>query len=140
MTQRRCTAKAKGTGARCKRRPIVGGTVCAMHGGAAPQVQRRARERLEELVEPAIAGLRRALQSDNLPAIVRASQLVLDRCGFGPTSKLEVEPQPVEREADPVFGWIPKDRLKQMAAWQRTMLEWHAEAKAAMKAGEDPPR
>jgi len=39
----RCTATAKGTGERCKRRPIVGGTVCAKHGGASPQVKAAAK-------------------------------------------------------------------------------------------------
>ena len=118
--------------------PIPGGPVCSMHGGKAPQVQRTARERLQDLVDPAIDGLRQALEGDNLPSIVRASQLVLDRCGFGPTSKLEVE-EPPPRGPDPVLEWIPLERLKQMRAWHQQMLEWRAEAEAAMEAGEDPP-
>jgi len=44
----RCTATAR-SGARCKRYPIPGGTVCRMHGGAAPAVRRKAEERLEEV-------------------------------------------------------------------------------------------
>lgn len=43
----RCKATAR-SGNRCKRRPIPGGTVCAMHGGKAPQVATAARRRLEE--------------------------------------------------------------------------------------------
>lgn len=42
---RRCTATAKGSGARCKRAAIPGGTVCAKHGGSAPQVRAKAQER-----------------------------------------------------------------------------------------------
>jgi len=45
MDARRCTATAKGSGARCKRLAIPGGKVCVMHGGAAPQVQAAAQER-----------------------------------------------------------------------------------------------
>jgi hypothetical protein len=45
MDDRRCTAKAKGSGERCKRPAIAGGTVCAMHGGSAPQVREKAQER-----------------------------------------------------------------------------------------------
>lgn len=42
---RRCTAKSKGSGERCKRAAVVGGTVCAMHGGKAPQVKAAAEQR-----------------------------------------------------------------------------------------------
>lgn len=42
---RRCTATAKGSGQRCKRAAIPGGTVCAKHGGSAPQVRAKAQER-----------------------------------------------------------------------------------------------
>jgi len=45
MPERRCTARSKRSGDRCKRAPIPGGSVCIMHGGAAPQVRRAARER-----------------------------------------------------------------------------------------------
>ncbi|MCV7740880.1 hypothetical protein N3356_003915 [Micrococcus luteus] len=52
MDGRRCAATSKRTGSRCKRSPVVGGTVCTIHGGAAPQVkaaaERRARARALE--------------------------------------------------------------------------------------------
>lgn len=44
----RCTGTAKSTGARCKRRPIPGGTVCVKHGGGAPQVRNAAQARLRQ--------------------------------------------------------------------------------------------
>ena len=40
-------ARSKRSGQRCKRTPIPGGTVCTMHGGAAPQVRAAARRRLQ---------------------------------------------------------------------------------------------
>ena len=43
----RCVGTAKSTCARCKRSAIPGGTVCGMHGGKAPQVQRKALVRAE---------------------------------------------------------------------------------------------
>jgi hypothetical protein len=49
-----------------------------------------ARERLAELVEPALEGLHKALKSNELPTIVRASQIVLDRCGFHPSQAIEL--------------------------------------------------
>ncbi len=44
-----CTATSSRTGKRCRQRPIRGGTVCATHGGSAPQVQRKAAERLAQM-------------------------------------------------------------------------------------------
>ena len=43
----RCTALSQQSGERCRRRAIKGGTVCAVHGGGAPQVRAAARRRLE---------------------------------------------------------------------------------------------
>jgi len=44
---RRCTARSKQSGERCKRPATRGTRVCRMHGGAAGQVQRAAKRRLE---------------------------------------------------------------------------------------------
>lgn len=48
---RSCKAKTR-RGKPCGGKPIVGGTVCRMHGGAAPQVKRKAEERLADLIDP----------------------------------------------------------------------------------------
>lgn len=95
---RRCAAKAKSTGQRCRRAPIWGGAVCPMHGGRAPQVKRRAHERLMALVDPAIDGLRRALESNDLAAVNRAARTVLDRTGYGPSQAIEIEDGAVQHE------------------------------------------
>ena len=49
---RRCTAKSRRSGNQCKNAAILGGRVCRFHGGAAPQVRRKANERLEDLIDP----------------------------------------------------------------------------------------
>lgn len=100
---RQCTATAKTTGERCTRHALIGGFVCGFHGGNAPQVQAARRERLLAMADPAIAALQRALEShgppcehcgrsdgDRDPNVIRAAQIVLDRCGFSPAVKLEV--------------------------------------------------
>lgn len=46
METPQCSATSKQSGQRCKRRPIPGGTVCAMHGGKTPAVAAKAQERL----------------------------------------------------------------------------------------------
>lgn len=47
-TTPQCIATAKGSGERCKRCPIPGGTVCVKHGGGAPHVRAAAARRLAE--------------------------------------------------------------------------------------------
>jgi hypothetical protein len=49
--RRRCTAKNR-QGARCGKPPILGGTVCRMHGGASPKVAAKARERVLDIIDP----------------------------------------------------------------------------------------
>ncbi len=92
--ERRCTATARRTGERCRAPAILGGNVCRVHGGAAKQTKRKARERLLELVDPAIAALDRVLRDpekdDNVK--VRAALGILDRTGFRPGVVLEVNP------------------------------------------------
>jgi len=83
--RQRCSARISDGSRPCARWAINGSTVCATHGGRAPQVKKSARERLAELVEPALKGLHKALKSNDLSTIVRASQIVLDRCGFHPS-------------------------------------------------------
>ena len=47
MKALQCKATAKSSGKRCKKYAILGGTVCMKHGGAAPQVRRKAQQRIE---------------------------------------------------------------------------------------------
>lgn len=75
-----CTATAKGSGKRCKRRPIPGGFVCKKHGGGAPQVQRSAKERLMALQPKAIQTLETLLNATDFPTVqLGAAKDVLDR-------------------------------------------------------------
>jgi hypothetical protein len=105
--RQRCTAHVSDGSRQCERWAINGGTVCATHGGQAPQVKNSARERLAELVEPALEGLHTALKSGEIPSIVKAAQIVLDRTGFHPSKAIEltaeyngsVEVVPAERVA-----------------------------------------
>jgi hypothetical protein len=88
--RQRCSARVSDGSRPCARWAINGSTVCPAHGGSAGQVKKSARERLGELVEPALKGLHKALKSNELPSIVRASQIVLDRCGFHPSQAIEL--------------------------------------------------
>lgn len=87
----RCTATSVQSKERCKRKSIPGGKVCVIHGGRAPQVQRKAKLRLLELVDPAIATLAREMTNQNAKPSdrLRAADSILDRAGWGRTQKIE---------------------------------------------------
>lgn len=91
--ERRCTATARRTGNRCRRAAIKGGTVCTVHGGNLPQVRRAAKDRLLELVDPALASLHKVLSDPSAEDAVkvRAALGILDRTGFGPGHKIQVD-------------------------------------------------
>lgn len=77
-----CRATSKATGKPCGRTAEPGATVCRYHGGAAPQVKRKAALRLLELVDPAIATLAREMaNADRSSDRQRAANSILDRAG-----------------------------------------------------------
>jgi hypothetical protein len=75
----KCTATNR-QGKRCGKWPIPGGMVCRMHGGAAPQVQAKADERLRALVHPAITRLAELIDQKEFPSVaIAAVKDALDR-------------------------------------------------------------
>lgn len=84
-----CSAKRR-DGQRCKTPAIQGGNVCRMHGGGAPQVKQAAALRLAALVDPAIGAIEKRLKRDG-DDVLRAAFGVLDRTGYGATSKHELK-------------------------------------------------
>jgi hypothetical protein len=79
-----CKAHSSQSGKRCKRAAIAGATVCATHGGSAPQVRKAAALRVIALVDPALANLASDLKSKN-PTFD-----VLDRAGLKAVDKLQL--------------------------------------------------
>lgn len=81
----------------CGRDAIKGGTVCNMHGGAAPQVRRAAALRLLAAVDPAITALLEDLKDKTERRIRQvAYRDILDRTGLKTAEKLIIEePQAV---------------------------------------------
>lgn len=89
-----CTATSKGSGKQCNRRAIDGGRVCYVHGGAAPQVQKSARERIAAMVDPALNVIYKSMKMQSkgkpLPIAFAAARDIMDRAGYKATDKLQL--------------------------------------------------
>lgn len=87
-----CTAMSRRSGELCKAPAMKGQRVCRVHGGASSQARRKAKLRLMELVDPAIATLAREMtQADKSADKQRAANSILDRAGFGRQQQVEVD-------------------------------------------------
>lgn len=76
----------------CGAYAIYGGTVCSAHGGRAKHVQAKARLRLEEIVMPAIAELRRLVAAADSDSVkLGAIKDVLDRTGYKLPERIEAD-------------------------------------------------
>lgn len=76
----RCRAHSSRTGEPCRRQAIRGATVCRTHGGAAPQVQAKAKERLAALAPKAIRVMDNLLERDQFPTVqFQASRFVIEQ-------------------------------------------------------------
>jgi hypothetical protein len=96
-------------GGRCKREAEDGAVVCDQHGGAAPQVRRRAAERLIMTADHAAQSLVKMMQDTEVPFGVRAkiAQDLLDRAGLIATQVHQIIPtteDPVMRFFEGVFS------------------------------------
>ncbi len=87
----KCKARTS-KGKPCQRPPIVGGTVCWHHGGAASQVQRNAKERLLEKVPAMLKMLHQLASDETVPPAVRLAAIRdwLDRAGVNAKTEVEI--------------------------------------------------
>jgi len=103
--------KARRTnGQPCKNAPIKGGTVCARHGGGAPQVREKANQRLLEMVMPALARIRKIILNPNTSDAdaLKAAREVLNRTGF--TERFALDIAPDDKWAELLAGGLEDDR------------------------------
>ena len=90
-TKATCRAH-KRSGAQCGNPPMSGGMVCRMHGGSAPQVKRKAAERLLDMQSPALARLLELIQQTEFPSTAyQAVRDVLDRTMGRPQESVELQ-------------------------------------------------
>ena len=80
--RRLCHATSKTTGEQCRGPAMSGSPVCRSHGGATDAARKKARLRLLELVDPAIATLAKEMvKADKSSDRQRAANSILDRAG-----------------------------------------------------------
>ena len=87
-----CKARRR-NGEPCGNPPMLGSTVCRMHGGSAPQVKQAAQVRLMMAADPAAARLIEIANDKTMPPNVRlaANKEILDRANVVGTQQLNVE-------------------------------------------------
>ncbi|MDO3398678.1 hypothetical protein QWI29_01415 [Mycolicibacterium neoaurum] len=121
--QNRCTEIRK-TGYRCLKSAIRGATVCRFHGGAAPQVKRKAQQRLEEAADRVareLLGLATGAESEAVK--LNAIRDVLDRAGLGAKTQVSLEVKPWEQLLGDITGVAAISRAEHRAQQGRPVLD-----------------
>ena len=138
----RCHAKSPRTGRPCRAWAIRGGTVCRAHGGAAPQVKRRAAERAElaELVAavPPVSPAQAMLEAAHLARVLLLR--LIDRHGPITADRLTEVVAALDRVVRVAGTALSTDAAQRVA---RSMAGDHIDAELAAlvaELGDDAPR
>jgi hypothetical protein len=106
----RCGAK-KRDGKPCRRFPLKGTNRCRLHGGASPQAQAKARERILGAADIAAQRLIEFMNDKRVPWPVRlsAARDLLDRAGLSAKNELTVEVPQWQALIDKIVVDVPDD-------------------------------
>lgn len=121
--QNRCVAIRR-NGERCLKPANRGMTVCRTHGGAAPQVQRKAKQRLElaaDRMARELLGMAEGAESEAVK--LNAIRDALDRAGLGAKSEVTVEVKPYEQLINDLTGVANISRAEHRALQGRPIID-----------------
>lgn len=106
---RRCGAKRRRDGEPCRKWPLEGTNRCRLHGGASPQAQRKARERIRDAADHAAAALIGFMNNADVPWPTRlaAARDLLDRADVTGKTVVEVAVQPWQALLDRIDSTRP---------------------------------
>jgi hypothetical protein len=128
--QNRCVAIRR-NGERCLKPANRGTTVCRTHGGGAPQVKRKAKERLElaaDRMAKELLGMATGAESEAVK--LNAIRDALDRSGLGAKSELSVVIKPWEQLMGDIAGIATISRAEHRAQQGRPLIDPAALAQA----------
>jgi len=121
-----CTAHKK-NGNRCRLPPILGGNVCHKHGGSAPQVRRKAQERLNNSADRMAALLLKlATSAESEQVRLSAIKDALDRAGLTAKQAMLIEVLPWQRIIEGIVTEDPNaapDKLFEALADEGRVIE-----------------
>lgn len=130
---RRCSAR-RSNGQPCRAYAVHGAAVCVTHGGAAPQVKRKAQERIDAAADNAASKLIEFMNSSKVPFPVRlqAARDLLDRAGLKAGSEVTVKIARFEEDFEGLFvdtddivdAEVVEDR-RQLGAGDRSLIVRH---------------
>lgn len=126
--QNRCVAIRR-NGERCLKPANRGMTVCRTHGGAAPQVKRKAKERLElaaDRMARELLGMATGAESEAVK--LNAIRDALDRAGLGAKTEVSVELKPYEQLLGDISGVASISRAEHRALQGRPIIDAPAPA------------
>ena len=127
----RCTAHRK-NGDRCKRAAIAGGRVCTHHGGNAPAVKAKARQRLEDAADRMARELLKMAVDENVSDAVKLAAIrdALDRAGLSARTAVSVAigPKPWEQIFDDIVGGSRAESRARRGVPDDGLDEWHPPA------------
>ena len=111
---KRCKAHRM-NGKQCKHAAMNGANVCQTHGGRAPQVKMKAKQRLEEATDDMAKGLLELANDKLIPEGIRLAAIrdALDRGGLGAKQSMEIEvsAKPYEKVFDRITAGRPESEL-----------------------------
>lgn len=133
----RCTARRR-NGEPCRNWAMLGTNVCRMHGGAAPQVRRRAQQRILEASDKAAARLVELMQDTKVPYAVQlaAARDLLDRAQLAGRQEIEmgVTVSLLERNIDAALVYdLDDDAVTELEDNRPDYTDEDAAADAAME-------